>query len=74
MQVLGHLAGVIFWFYIVASVSYMLEYYLDGFQTLDEWREFIWEQFGGKSLLYNLEYVTAIAVYYRRTRTSRGES
>ena len=64
MQVIGHLAGVIFWFYIVASVSYMLEYYLDGFQTLDEWREFIWEQFGAKSLLYNLEYVTAIAVYY----------
>ena len=64
MQVLGHIAGIISWFYLVASVSYMLEYYLDGFQTLDEWREFIWEQFGSKSLLYNLEYVTAIAVYY----------
>jgi sensor histidine kinase YesM len=64
MQILGHFVGIVSWFYLVASISYLLEYYLDGFQTLDEWREFMWEQFGSKSLLYNLEYVTAIAVYY----------
>jgi len=63
-QVIGHTIGIISWFYIVASVSYILEYYLDGFRTLDEWQEFILEQFGSKSLLYNLEYVTAIAVFY----------
>jgi sensor histidine kinase YesM len=64
MQILGHSVGIVAWFYLVASMSYLLEYYLDGFQTLDEWKEFILEQFGSKSLLYNLEYVTAIAVFY----------
>jgi len=64
IQVFGHILGLIGWFYLVASASYMLEYYLDGFRTLDEWKEFIMEQLGSKSLLYNLEYVTAIAVFY----------
>ena len=64
VQILGHTFGIISWFYLVASVSYILEYYLDGFRTIDEWQEFILEQFGSKSLLYNLEYVTAIAVFY----------
>ncbi len=63
-QVAGHILGIVAWFYIAASISYFLEYYVDGFQTLDEWKEYIWEQFGSKSVLYNLEYVTAIAVYY----------
>ena len=49
---------------MVASVSYIMEYYLDGFRSLDEWQEFILEQLGSKSLLYNLEYITAIAVFY----------
>jgi len=64
VQVIGHLFGLVAWFYMVASASYMLEYYLDGFRTLDEWQEFIMEQLGSKSLLYNLEYITAIAVFY----------
>ena len=64
VQVIGHIFGIIAWFYLAATISYLLEYYIDGFRSLDEWKEYIWEQFGSKSLLYNLEYVTAIAVYY----------
>lgn len=64
IQVIGHIVGITAWFYLVATVSYILEYYIDGFRTFDEWKEFLLEQFGSKSLLYNLEYVTAIAVYY----------
>ncbi|MEN8250660.1 MAG: sensor histidine kinase [Bacteroidota bacterium] len=64
VQVIGHIVGLVLWFYTVASISYFIEYYIDGFRTIDEWKEFILEQFGSKSLLYNLEYVTAIAVFY----------
>ncbi len=64
VQVFGHIAGLVAWFYLVATASYILEYYLDGFRTLDEWREFLLEQLGSKSLLYNLEYITSIAVFY----------
>ncbi len=63
-QVLGHLGGLVIWFYLLAGISYFLEYYLDGFRTYDEWQEFLLEQLGSKSLLYNLEYITAIALFY----------
>lgn len=63
-QVIGHLLGIIAWFYVISTISYFLEYKIAGFDSFDAWQTFIWEQFGSKSLLYNLEYITAIALYY----------
>lgn len=63
-QVMGHLLGVILWFYILATTNYLLDYGLAGFDSFVVWKAYIWEQFGAKSLLYNLEYITAIALYY----------
>jgi sensor histidine kinase YesM len=62
--VFGHLVGLGVWFFSLATVYYFLDYYLDQFTTFDEWREFLLEQLGSKSLQYNLEYITAIAAFY----------
>lgn len=64
VQVFGHLGGLILWFFMSATIFYFLDYYLDQFTSFDEWREFILEQLGSKSLQYNLEYITAIAAFY----------
>jgi two-component system LytT family sensor kinase len=63
-QVLGHLGGIVLWFIVIASISYLLEYGLNSFKSWEIWRSFIWKQFGANSLLYNLEYITAIALFY----------
>jgi two-component system LytT family sensor kinase len=63
-QVVGHLIGIVVWFYLVATTTYFLEFKLTAFDSLDVWQAYIWEQFGAKSLLYNLEYITAIALFY----------
>lgn len=64
LQIVGHLVGIILSFIILASISYFLEYYLDDFTSLEEWQEYLLEQLGVASMQYNLEYVTAITVYY----------
>jgi two-component system LytT family sensor kinase len=64
VQIGGHLLGLALWFFTSATIYYFLDYYLDQFTTFDEWREFILEQLGSKSLQYNLEYITAIAAFY----------
>ena len=64
IQVIGHIVGIVLWFYLVASTSYFLEYKTAGFDSFELWKANIYEQFGSKSLLYNLEYVTAIALFY----------
>ena len=56
--------GIIVSFIILASISYFLEYYLDDFKSFEEWQEYLLEQLGIASMQYNLEYVTAITVYY----------
>ena len=64
VQIAGHLVGIILSFVILASISYFLEYYLDDFTSYEEWQEYLLEQLGVASMQYNLEYVTAITVYY----------
>jgi len=63
-QVIGHLIGIVVWFYAISSVSFLIEHKIEGFRSFSVWKESIWEQFGSQSLLYNLEYVTAIALFY----------
>lgn len=64
VQIVGHLIGVLASFIILASVSYFFEYYLDDFTSFEEWQEYLLEQLGLSSMQYNLQYVTAITVYY----------
>jgi len=64
VQIVGHLFGLIISFIILASVSYFFEYYLDDFTSYDEWKEYLLVQLGVASMQYNLQYVTAITVYY----------
>ena len=64
VQVVGHFVGLTIWFFSLATVYYFLDYYLDQFTTFDEWKEFLMEHLGSKSLQYNLEYITAIAAFY----------
>ena len=64
IQIVGHITGITFSFIILSSVSYFLEYYLDDFTSFEEWQEYLLEQLGVASMQHNLEYVTAITVYY----------
>lgn len=64
IQVTGHLAGIIVWFYLFVSINYLLEYKTASFDSFSVWQTYTLEQFGVNSLLYNLEYITAIALYY----------
>lgn len=64
VQIVGHLMGVVSSFIILATVSYFFEYYLDDFTSLEEWQEYLMEQLGLSSMQYNLQYVTAVTVYY----------
>ncbi len=64
VQIAGHSFGLATSFIILASVSYFFEYYLDDFTSFEEWQEYLLEQLGVASMQYNLQYVTAITVYY----------
>lgn len=64
VQVLGHIVAVTVWFFIIATISYLIEDNSPYSTMPENWREHVWEQFGSKSVLYNLEYATAIAAFY----------
>lgn len=59
-----HVFGVVIWYFLMGSVYYFFDYYLDNFRTLDEWKEYLTEFLGTNAFQLYYQYFTAVFVFY----------
>lgn len=64
VQVAGHIAGAMLHFIIMGSLSFYLEDYVEGFESLDDWRSHIVSLLKWEGLHFHDQYIVTIAVYY----------
>ena len=63
-QVVLHIFSVAVWYFLMGSVYYFFEYFLDNFRTIAEWQEYLTELLGTNAFQLYYQYFTAVFVYY----------
>lgn len=66
-----HILSIIIWYFMMGSVYYFFEYYLDNFQTFAEWKEYLTEFLGTGAFQLYYQYFTAVFIYYILDYTER---
>lgn len=64
LQVTGHVAGVTTHFFIMGTLSYYLEDYVEGFDNIDNWKDHLLGLLKWKGLHFHDQYIITIGVYY----------
>jgi two-component system, LytTR family, sensor kinase len=64
IQVAGHAAGVTAYFFIMGTVSYYLEDYVEGYVGYENWRGHLIQLLKWEGLHFHDQYILTIAVYY----------
>lgn len=64
IQVAGHCAGVMMHFFIMGSISFYLEDYVEGFDGIDDWRMHLVSLLKWEGLHFHDQYIIVVGVYY----------
>ena len=64
LQVIGHLAGAMVYFFVMGSLSYYLEDYLEGYVHFDQWKDHLLGLLKWEGLHFHDQYVITTGVYY----------
>lgn len=71
VQIFGHIIGIVAWFFLMGSVYYFFEYYLDNFQSYSEYKEYLTSLLGTDAFQLYYQYFTAAFVFYVIDYTER---
>lgn len=71
VQIFGHIIGIVAWFFLMGSVYYFFEYYLDNFQSYSEYKEYLTSLLGTDAFQLYYQYFTAAFVFYVVDYTER---
>ncbi|HEY9489492.1 MAG TPA: histidine kinase [Chryseosolibacter sp.] len=64
IQVAGHVLGVTLYFFIIGSLSYYLEDYVEGFQYFENWKAHLIQLLKWEGLHFHDQYIITVGVYY----------
>ena len=64
LQVIIHVFSVIIWYYVMGSIYYFFDYYLDNFRTIAEWKEYLTILLGTDAFQLYYQYFTAVFTFY----------
>jgi len=64
IQVAGHVGGIIFFFLVMATLSYYLTDYMEGFVYFVHWKEYMIRLMSWDALRFYDQYIITVAVYY----------
>lgn len=64
LQVAGHVAGVMMHFFIMGSISYYLEDYVEGYDGVDDWRFHLLHLLNWEGRHFHDQYIVVVGVYY----------
>ena len=63
-QVIGHVFGLVLSFFILGSVKYYTEFFMDDFLFFEEYKEYLVELLNWDAFQFNNQYLTAVFIYY----------
>jgi two-component system, LytTR family, sensor kinase len=64
IQVAGHVLGVTVYFFIMGTLSYYLEDYVEGFIYFENWKDHLIRLLKWEGLHYHDQYIITVGVYY----------
>jgi two-component system LytT family sensor kinase len=63
-QIVGHLAGIVAFFFIMGSLSYYFTDYLDGLVYFENWKDYMTGLLSWEALRFHDQYIITVGVYY----------
>lgn len=64
VQVTGHVAGIVFFFLVMGTLSYYFSDYMEGFVYFAHWKEYMIGLMSWDALRFYDQYIITVAVYY----------
>jgi sensor histidine kinase YesM len=64
IQIIGHVIGIIAFFFIMGTLSYYFNDYMEGFVYVEHWQEYIIELMSWDALRFHDQYIITVGVYY----------
>ncbi len=63
-QVAGHVGGIILFFFLMGTLSYFFNDYLEGFVYFVHWKEYMLDLLSWDALRFHDQYIITVGVYY----------
>ncbi len=64
IQIGGHVAGIIFFFLVMGTLSYYFNDYMDGLVYFVHWKEYMLDLLSWDALRFHDQYIITVGVYY----------
>ncbi len=63
-QIIGHVAGIITFFFLMGTLSYYFNDYMDGLVYFEHWKEYMLELLSWEALRFHDQYIITVGIYY----------
>lgn len=64
IQIAGHVAGIILFFFLMGTLSYYFTDYIEGYVYFEHWKEYMLELMSWDALRFHEQYIITVGVYY----------
>jgi sensor histidine kinase YesM len=64
IQVMGHVLGIIVFYFIMGTLSYYFTDYMDGLVYFEHWKEYMVQLLSWDALRFHDQYIITVGVYY----------
>jgi two-component system LytT family sensor kinase len=64
IQIAGHIAGIIGFYFIMGTLSYYFEDYIEGLVYFEHWQEHMIELLSGDAIRFHDQYIITVGVFY----------
>jgi two-component system, LytTR family, sensor kinase len=64
IQVIGHIIGIVLFFFLMGTLSYYFNDYMDGLVYFDHWKEYMLDLLSWDALRFHDQYIITVGIYY----------
>lgn len=64
IQITGHVIGIITFFFLMGTLSYYFNDYMDGLVYFEHWKEYMLELLSWEALRFHDQYIITVGIYY----------
>ncbi len=64
IQIAGHVIGIISFFFLMGTLSYYFNDYMDGLVYFEHWKEYMLELLSWEALRFHDQYIITVGIYY----------
>lgn len=64
IQITGHVAGIVLFYFIMGTLSYYFNDYMEGFVFFEHWQEHMMELLSWDAIRFHDQYIITVGVYY----------